>query len=799
MPRRSSGQSLSACRHRSGPSASRGRIVMLPVEREPGFVTLTAAAHPFRASRDVLMVREGQSLAEMLHEAQPDSVLRRHATIFIAGHRIDPRHWHRTYPKAGAHVEIRVLPAGGGGGGSKNVLRTVMMVAVMALAIAVPFIAPGMMTAIGAALGASTTVAAGATLSAAAMLGGALTTAAIGMVGSLLINALVPIRPPKIGRSDTAPVFGIEGARNRANPFGGVPQVLGRLRVAPNFGAMPYTEIVGDDQYLRLLFVWGVGPLASDEASLRIGETALSDFEGVEVEHRAGYPDDEPLTLYPGTVTEEALQVLLLDSKDGGATGPHVRNSGADADEIGLDFSWPMGLRWYRGSKNKTASTTVPLRVRYREVGATEWQTPNLTAHTFPAGWQSGDIFNFQGRTQKPIRHGMRWSVPRGQYEVEVTCTSAWGVDDGANRTYWTVLRTITDEDPIQSRVPVAKTALRIRATDQLNGVVDQLNGIVTTLGKDWDGEAWGDDQELTNPAALIRHVLQGKANAVAMPDERIDLASLEDFHEHCVENEFTFAQARAGGSVWEALADCAAAGRAAPAEVDGKWGVLIDRPQAVPVSHITPRNSSGFSVEKAFTELPHALRVPFVNERENYRTDERRVYRDGYDESNATLFEQMDLPGVTNPDQIWKLGRYRLAQGILQPERFTFRQDMEYLTYQRGDRARITPDVLLVGLATGRVKAVSINDDGEVTGLTLDEAVPMEAGKSYGLAIRNLGGSVTGQIVTEAGDQNEVTFSTPVPAVDDPMAEEGKRPAVERGDLFGFGLLGQDRKSTRL
>ena len=43
------------------------------------------------------------------------------------------------------------------------------------------------------------------------------------------------------------------------------------------------------------------------------------------------------------------------------------------------------------------------------------------------------------------------------------------------DKVYWTALRTIRKEDPIKI-AGLAKVALRIKATDQLNGVVDQFN-----------------------------------------------------------------------------------------------------------------------------------------------------------------------------------------------------------------------------------------------------------------------------------------------------------------------------------
>lgn len=765
----------------SGTSPRRSGLVIPDGADERGFVTLTAAAHPLRVARDVVMVREGGSLADMLREAQPDPILAQHAVIFIAGHRIARENWRRVYPKAGTHVEIRVMPAGGGGG-QKNILRVVLMLAVVAVAIAAPYMIPEIAVGLGAALGAGTATA--------GALGGALITAGIGMVGNLLVNALVPVRTPELLTSGGPPaVLGIEAARNRARPFSTVPQVLGRMRVAPCYGAAPYTEIVGSDQYMRCLFVWGVGPLAIDPDSLKIGETLLSEFDGVEIEHREGYGTDAPLTMFPKPIIEDNFQILLADMQNStGLTGAHVRTTEPEVDEISIDLSWPLGLFDHDNAMQAT------IRVEYRAVGDTIWLAPTFTASTVPSWRINGRYVYIEANRQAAVRHGMRWGVPRGQYEVRVTCTSARKSDVGSSRSYWTALRSITDEDPIQSRVPVAKTVLRIKATDQLNGVIDELTGIVTTKGKDWNGTAWVDDQEITNPASLFRHILQGKANAQPRPDDRVNLPNLEDFHEFCDLHAFTYGDVRASsGTVWDALADCAAAARASPAEIDGKWGVVIDRPQNIAVSHITPRNSSGFRVEKAFVELPHAFRVPFVNAAEDWRRDERRVYRDGYDKNNATLFEELPIRGATNSDQIFKLGRYRMAQGIHHPERWNFKQDMEFLTYLRGDRVKVTHDILSVGLGSGRIEEVMLDTAGAVVAVDLDSKITMTGGRDYGLAIRTpSNASLTAAVATDPGDQWRVTFKTPVPAV-------GGQPAIATGDLYGFGELGSETDDAQI
>jgi hypothetical protein len=356
--------------------------------------------------------------------------------------------------------------------------------------------------------------------------------------------------------------------------------------------------------------------------------------------------------------------------------------------------------------------------------------------------------------------------------------------------TAWSTLRTITASDPVDSPVPVAKTALVIQATDQLNGIVDEFNALVTTVCKDWDAdtETWI-ERATQNPASLFRHVLQGNGMAEPLLDARIDLESLQEWHEFCDDKGYKFNMVRDfNSSVWETLSDVASAGRAAPTQVDGKWTVVIDRQQANPVSFITPRNSFDFKADKFFLNPPDGWRIRFPNEDQGYTFDERRVYRDGFDESNATKFESLELPGVTDPDQIYRLGRIRIAQGLNQPERWSFKQDMEFLTYKRGDRVCITHDIMLVGLKSGRIKGLVL-DGADITGFVLDEEVTMEEGQTYGIAIRTLyNAKVTAQVETVAGSSNSVTLSAPIAGIGSPAD-----PAVAIGDIFGFGLFGSE------
>jgi len=731
-------------------------------------VRISAQPHPFRAARVDLVVPAGLTIAEMIARAQPDPLLRAHAHAFIDDHYVPRVHWGRVRPKPGAFVTIRVVPGLGGGSKGKNPLRTVLTIAVAVAALTLGGPLGGVLLD-----GAASTTFLGATISASA-LGGAL----IGIAGSLLISAVAPPPRPRLralsgpesaGRD--SPTLFLTGSRNRANPFGVVPRPLGRNRMTPPYGARPFTEIIGDDQYLRLLFVWGYGPL--DLSDLRIGETPITSFDAVEIETRKGFPNDPPLTLYTRDVFEDSLQIVLKQ-----AEGWSQRTSQPDADELSVDITFPQGLVAFttldaQGNPGPTRKVdqTVEVEVQSSPVGQGTW-TPRGT-------------LSVTARQTSAVRRGLRFTLPRGQYDVRLRRITP---DTSANNVFdsvlWTALRSITAEDPI-GMTGIAKTAVRIKASEELNGVVDTLNGVVHSILPDWDtaSQSWI-ERPTSNPAALYRAVLQGPGNARPLPDSRVDLAGLQAWHEANTAAGRSFNMViDFASSVRAVLADIAATGRAAPAIHDANWGVVIDAPQSVPVQHFTPRNSWGFQGAKAFPDLPHGWRVRFVNAEKDWHQDERIVYDDGFDASNATRFEGLELPGITDPAQIWKDGRYHIATARLRPETTSFFADIEHIVAERGDLIRMTHDVPLWGLASGRVKAV-IDDGTNATGVILDERVAMAVGRSYTLRFRKADGSSLLQAVSTApGETATLSFAAPIPLAYAPAPD----------DLAMFGETGTE------
>lgn len=278
----------------------------------PGLVPVLAAPliDP-GAGRIALDLPEGLTLAEIVRQALPglppaDLALVRLSLVTPAGaEAIDPALWYRVRPRAGVRVVIRLLPG-------KNALRSILMIVVSVAAIALGgMLAPALAGATGIGLGVAN----------------GLITAGLTMVGQMLVNALVPLpQPPSPQERQTR--YTIGAPRNESRPDRPVPMPMGRLRYAPPYAAASYTEIVGNDQYVRALFCFGDGPLHL--SAFQIGDTGLENYKDVEIEVREGWPGDAPVTLYPRQVLEEAANAELTRPLPRDAYGEVIKNQPAE-------------------------------------------------------------------------------------------------------------------------------------------------------------------------------------------------------------------------------------------------------------------------------------------------------------------------------------------------------------------------------------------------------------------------------------------------------------------------------------
>lgn len=863
--------------------------VISPHGDGPGWLDVVAATRPFAVEVIQRRIPAGQTLIEIVREACGAEILTRHARVWIDDVAIPRENWRRVRPKPGHHVIIRVVPGGGGGGsGGKSPLRIILSLAVVAASFV---LGPALGGVLGSAVMGSAWAAASASTVA---IFNAVGSALISIVGSTLVNAFVPAPRAALAQASglaqiaaTSPTLSITGAANRANPYGPVPRVFGRHRVFPLNGAAQYTEIVGDDQYLRCLFDLGYGPLALEDH--RIGATPLAQFEGVEMEFRQGYAADAPIGLYSNQIVEEP-QTLKLTA----AGGRQILESRDDADELSFDIGF-QGLVQF-GAQGQRVARSVTLRIEVRRAGSADaWEkavdprapqassaaaltaVPDGEAHAEyrtdhllggplsltlttvvgstrygyrvkarpmgDADWVlhqtiapggSGAV-NLVGRTGRKLEIRIEcdgtanvggapgfpapsFSYPAlvpadititaateqvvrrtfianpdvtGRFEIGFTRLTADSTDATVrDECGVTALRTIRYTAPI--RAPGhCQVALKIKATNQLQGLIQQYNCIAQALLPVHDGVAWSAPVATRLPAWAALEVLRGSANKRPIPDAKLDLPA---WRELAVAN----AEADQNGeprhlfdavfdtrsTVLQAVNDILATCRASLSMKDGKYAPVRDVKQSVPVQLFTPRNSWGFKASKLFIRHPHALKCRYVNPAKDWSQDEVAVYADGYTKDNATLFETVDLWGLTRGAQAWRHGRQMEAEAKLRPEKYRLFCDLEHLVARRGSLVRVGHDVPRWGLAWGRIKAVTL-DGGAIVAITLDERVTIEAGKSYAVRVRN---SQNGQAFA-ALQTSGTTIETSVLTLLQPMAAEDA--AV--GDLACFGEAGRE------
>lgn len=721
-----------------------------------GLVTVIGETHPFHGGRVAFTVPAVNTIEELLELGFPARGRRPVAAYLVnaAGELAIPEElWRRVRPKPGTVLAFKARLAGGS-------FRSIALIAVSVAALIIaPYLAPAALSILGIT----------ATSTALAVASGLIATG-ITLAGSFAVNSLFPVRPPTLANqiaqgsvgSDLLrkTVYSIQGARNQARPYSPFPALFGRRRIWPPLLAKTFTELVGDDEYLRIYLCVGIGPIAISD--LRIGETPIASFSDCEVEIREGFADDDPITLYPARdPQQEVLSIRLVQ------TETSIRTTALETDEISVDVTAINGIYRWNSENGSPEAYGVTVNAYHRLVGAVDW-------------FHFGQV-NFTLETST-ARRNMRAVVARGQYEVWVhKAQSDANSTQIRDEIYWTALRSFVAETLVNTPMPLARIAIRIRATGQANGIVDQVNCIGESVQLCFNGSSW----ELgisSNPADLYRLGLQHPANKRAAVDADLPLENLEAFWQYCDANDFRFDFLYEDKtSVSDMLADIAAAGRGASVFVDGKRGVAWDSFDAQIVQHITPRNSSGFQGQRQYRHFPHAWRIPFVNELKGYSADERIVYADGFDETTATLFESREFPGITHPDLIFRHARYQDAQDRLRPERYSVVMSWDQLRCTFNDLVRLTHHVPLLGQVSARVTAVA----GQV--ITLDEVVTMESDAVYAVRFRlGNGDSLLRDVVLNVGEQTTIEL-------------DGAGDVPEVGDLTMFGEAGEESIECRV
>lgn len=838
---------------------------------------------PFKQDFETLRLEKCKTIQEIVDKLVPFNFVDARLVVTLNNEVIEENKWDRKLKK-GELVGLNFIPTGGGGGG-KNLLATVINI-VAAFAVAV--FAPQAIPALAGWMGVSQATA------------GAIYFITASMVISVAQSALMSTPKQNIGyqgaEKESQSQF-IEGASNSINKYGVIPVNLGTNRMFPPQAALPYTETSGNNQYARQLFTYGYGNVMVTER--KIGETAIEDYEEIELEDKLNANLNSGTKLYSNDVYQESLNIKLTKEE-----GYVVRTTQKDCNECEIDITF-QGLAYFNNSGGRD-NTSVQFEIQFAPTGTENWSTavggyqiensqqfsvnlsdtykankrihrwgsggshrwitspgyqknifiilngafgtisqqtiqtkpdsvawpalsseyivlgyingktkqfvdnrPNLagtyigSASDFPVTISGSNVnvgpgfikgytstFTITDSTSQVLRKVKRIVFPSaGQYDIRIRRLTNDSTDDKLrNDSYLTALRSISYTNPVRF-ADISGTAMRIKATDQLNGTVSSYNCIVTTLLKsyDKDSDTWIENVPSSNPADLFRYVLQSPAFAKHedITDDKIDLEKLAEWSEYCDQEGLTYNRIiDYETSIDDVLNDICAAGVATLSKVNNIYSVIIDNERPIIKGLVTPRNSWDYSGNINYPELPHALRVEFRNLEKGYETDEVIVYNDGYNENNATLYERLQFESCTNYDLAYWYGRRYFATALLQPETHTFKMDFENLTFNRGDRINLVNDVILVGVGQGRITSLKTNSAGNVTGFNIDDTLNIPVVNNLAVRIRDNAAKGINYYLLQpvAGEINTFDFSTPIAAANAPsvgslcaFVEDGK------------------------
>lgn len=675
--------------------------------------------------------------AEGVYTTHQCEELKNYARCKVNGTEVAREHWANFKPVAGSHIEIYRAVAGGGGGG-KNPLGVILGVVAMIGSI---FVAPML----GPILAASTGLFSVATWTAITGLGFSM----IGVMGSLLFPASTPSLSVAVAdNGKTSQTYSISGAQNSVNPYGYVPFVMGKHRLTPPLGAKSWTEWQGDEQYFNMLVVWGHPDM--EVSDFRIGDTPLSAYS--DVTHEFHQSCTGTGLIYFAKSTNELDVSAVVKNSDGWVT----RTIG-EAEDIIWDFAFTRGLVSIDKNTGNYNDRSVSFEVQYRQEGTETWYSAgNNSSYT----WTGKKL-------DLVVKSVSQNGLTRGRYETRVRRTTA---DTSSQYIYdectWLTVRGRINREAFNSPIPLCVSEIHIKATDQLSGYISNLSALCSMKIEDYDPRTkrWK-VKETRNPASIFRYLLTSN-QALRRPytEAKLDMDSIVEAWEWCNERGYTYDYVGdAEENVWTRLTEVLSSARCAIDYMDGKWGIIIDKPNKEPVQMFTPRNSWGIRVDRTFYEAPHALLVTWIRAEDDYEQTQNFVFADGYDKSNATNIIEWEYPGVTEWEQLYKAARYHLAKLLHRQVTVSFSTDWEWLKVRRGDLVGLASDVLMnvfgtarivallfsVSMEDGSIQEILVYDNADIPvdeegqslapiGCLLDDTIVFSEPGDYGIAIRD-------------------------------------------------------------
>lgn len=636
-----------------------------------------------------------------------------------------------------------VLRGGGGRSGGKNPLAILAGIALAAFSFGV--VAPGVSGIFGGS-------------AIAGKLAGGLTL----MVGGQLIsNAFAP----KLKESEDTESYRW-GALQPITAQGAViPITYGEVRTAGQV-INQYIRVDDDVQYMELLLCGGQGPIDAF-SDIRINDNPADNYQGVTYDTRPGSNTQTPIEGFENLYDTQYVGVTLKcgenseGKEDKNIPGEwftaELEGDAVDYIEVTLDF--PEGMGWYPETRSGPEKHWVKPEFQYSIRNADgSW-----------GAWVPWFMEEFEGATAKPFTRVRRTDkLPSGKYRVRGRMNAKDGVHPtkDKNTTTWSSLTSVIASPMVHPGK--ALLGIKVQATDQLN------NGMPTVTWRQtrgsvlvYQGGQWV-KKDARNPAWIIYDLcvqareLDGVVHVFGEQPERMDLTA---FSAWAAWNEQTLGNrgpirmnllVDESKDLWSWVNDIAASARGAVVLRGTKISCIWDQPSD-PVQLFTMGNIVAGSFSGEFLGVDgraNAVEISFLNAAKNFEREQMTVYAHDFDDTDTRANPvAVDLVGITDFDQAWQEGLYRLKQNRYILRTITFQADIDAIACQVGDVILVQHDVPRWGQG-GRILEINGNN------VKVDHQLEMSPQASYNIIIRTQDDKLVYRTATGSGTTDTITIS---------------------------------------
>lgn len=584
-------------------------------------------------------------------------------------------------------VNIAIVPKGGGrGGGGKKILG---IVASIAIAIAAPYAAAGIL---GTVIGGTGAMAAG--------LGTYALAAGIAVAGNLLLSAIMP-KPsmPGFDRMDfkNSNTYGWNKPTNQAMQAQVVPKVFGTHKITPPLIA---SHIIsdGDKQYFNGLYALNDGEI-KDIREIKINDELIENFKGVTYEIRNGLNNQNIISNFNDT---------SYDKNIGKKLNPDLSYSLAQTDgnfvtSLSVTLVFPRGL-YYANDKGGLDGYSVNVRVEYSADGK-NWTA--ITGQTISAAQTSTFRRVFRVGNLPPNKYNIR-----AKFETAPNTGSRYASD-----CYLEYVTETVSDDFIYPKT--ALLAIRALATDQLNGGAPRISAVVTANSD--------------NPSHICRKILEdsGVESLRIMP-------SFNEWANFCEEKSLkcniVFDSEL---SVRKALDTVSLLGRASVLQAGSKFDVIIEKAGLIPAQSFLfgMGNILSDTFKQNFLPLvdrANFIEITYYDKNKDYEPSVVSVGQIAADNSRVSNKSSVTLVGCTDEAQARAYGRFTLNCNRYLTETIEFEADKDSLVCRYGDIIKVSHDTPQYGFS-GRLL-----EDSGVDFVILDRDLDTVGGVKYAIQIKN-------------------------------------------------------------